>query len=119
MDIAASIQAATRKFLLRMARWAHKETGMKYLTMAGGVALNCVANGGLLREAVRGHLIQPRRRLGGALGAAFLFGINCSNANATRRRDCKKEPLGRVSATGDWRFFNAVRRAASAVPSEP
>ena len=50
MDIAASIQAVTEEIVLRIARYAHELTGSKNLTMAGGVALNCVANGRILRE---------------------------------------------------------------------
>jgi carbamoyltransferase len=73
MDIAASIQAVTEEILLRMARWVRKETGMKYLTLAGGVALNCVANGRLLREGPFDDIwIQPAAGdSGGALGAAL------------------------------------------------
>src|SRR5215469_9668663 len=50
MDLAASIQAVTEEIVLRIGRDIHSKTGMKYLVMAGGVALNCVANGRLLRE---------------------------------------------------------------------
>src|SRR5262245_64755832 len=50
MDIAASIQLVTEEIMLKIARFVHHETGMKRLCMAGGVALNCVANGRLLRE---------------------------------------------------------------------
>ena len=50
MDLARSIQAITEEVMLKMTKYAHKETGMKKLCMAGGVALNCVANGRVLRE---------------------------------------------------------------------
>src|SRR5262249_53968157 len=50
MDIAASIQAVTEEAVLRIGRRVHARTGMKHLVLAGGVALNCVANGRLLRE---------------------------------------------------------------------
>lgn len=73
MDMAASIQAVTEEILLRMASEAHRETGMKNLVLAGGVALNCVANGRLLREGPFEDVwIQPAAGdAGGALGAAL------------------------------------------------
>ena len=74
MDIAASIQRVTEQAVLACALHACKSTGMKNLCLAGGVALNCVANGLLLREGVCDHLwIQPAAGdAGGALGAALL-----------------------------------------------
>ncbi len=73
MDIAASIQSVTEEIVLRMARHAHEVTGMSKLTMAGGVALNCVANGRVLREGPFDEIwIQPAAGdAGGALGAAL------------------------------------------------
>lgn len=73
MDLAASIQAVTEEAVLRMGRAIHKQTGMKNLVMAGGVALNCVANGRLLREGPFDDIwIQPAAGdAGGALGAAL------------------------------------------------
>lgn len=73
MDIAASIQVVTEEIVLRIARYAHQKTGMKNLVMAGGVALNCVSNGRILREGPFGNLwIQPAAGdAGGALGAAM------------------------------------------------
>jgi carbamoyltransferase len=73
MDIAASIQAVTEEIVLRMVRHAHEVTGMSKLTMAGGVALNCVANGHVLREGPFEDIwIQPAAGdAGGALGAAL------------------------------------------------
>jgi carbamoyltransferase len=50
MDLARSVQVVCEEIMLRMARTAHKETGLKDLCLAGGVALNCVGNGRLLRE---------------------------------------------------------------------
>ena len=50
MDIAKSVQVVTEEVMLRTARHIHKTTGEKYLCMAGGVALNCVGNGRILRE---------------------------------------------------------------------
>jgi carbamoyltransferase len=73
MDIAASIQAVTEEIVLRIARHAHEKTGMKHLCLAGGVALNCVANGRILREGPFDEVwIQPAAGdAGGALGAAL------------------------------------------------
>ncbi|CAI2717625.1 carbamoyltransferase family protein [Nitrospina watsonii] len=73
MDLAASIQAVTEEVVLRLARSLAKETGMKHLCLAGGVALNCVANGRVLREGGFERIwIQPAAGdAGGALGAAF------------------------------------------------
>ena len=73
MDIAASIQAVTEEIVLRIARHAHELTGVRNLTMAGGVALNCVANGRVLREGPFDQVwIQPAAGdAGGALGAAL------------------------------------------------
>jgi carbamoyltransferase len=73
MDMAASIQAVTEEIVLRLARSVRAETGQKNLCLAGGVALNCVANGKLLREGIfEGLWIQPAAGdAGGALGAAL------------------------------------------------
>jgi carbamoyltransferase len=73
MDLAASIQAVTEEAVLRIGRHAQTLTGMKNLVLAGGVALNCVANGRLLREGDFDDLwIQPAAGdAGGALGAAL------------------------------------------------
>ncbi len=73
MDIAASIQKVTEEIILRMVRFAYEKTGMKNLVLAGGVALNCVGNGRILREGPFENLwIQPAAGdAGGALGAAL------------------------------------------------
>jgi carbamoyltransferase len=72
-DVARSIQAVTEEVVLRLARHARALTGAKHLCLAGGVALNCVANGRLLRERIFERLwIQPAASdAGGALGAAL------------------------------------------------
>jgi len=74
MDLARSIQFVTEEILFRMARHVRQETGLKKLCLAGGVALNCVANGRILREGLFENLwIQPAAGdAGGALGAALL-----------------------------------------------
>jgi carbamoyltransferase len=73
MDIARSIQAVTEEIVLRLARTVQKELAVDYLCLAGGVALNCVANGRILREKVFKDIwIQPAAGdAGGALGAAL------------------------------------------------
>jgi len=75
MDLARSVQDVTETIILRMIHHVHKETGKKHLVLAGGVALNCVANGRILREGPFEDIwIQPAAGdAGGALGAA-LFG---------------------------------------------
>lgn len=74
MDIAASIQHVTEEIILRMSRHVHRVTGQKKLCLAGGVALNCVGNGKILREGPFEDIwIQPASGdAGGALGAALL-----------------------------------------------
>jgi carbamoyltransferase len=74
MDLAASIQAVTEEVVLKLARGIAKETGEKNLCLAGGVALNCVANGKLLRAKYFDRLwLQPAAGdAGGALGAALV-----------------------------------------------
>jgi carbamoyltransferase len=73
MDLARSVQEVTEEVMLRLSRTIHRETGMHYLCMAGGVALNCVGNGRVLREGpFKGIWIQPAAGdAGGALGAAL------------------------------------------------
>ena len=73
MDLAASIQVVTEEIILRMARHLHAATGLRHLCLAGGVALNCVANGRLLREGPFEDVwVQPAAGdAGGALGAAL------------------------------------------------
>lgn len=74
MDLARSMQDVTEEVMLRMARHVHEETGEKYLCLAGGVALNCVGNGYLLREGPFDDIwIQPAAGDGGgAIGAALI-----------------------------------------------
>ncbi|MFC2161907.1 carbamoyltransferase [Acidobacteriota bacterium] len=73
MDLARSIQEVTEEVMMRMARHIHQETGQKNLCLAGGVALNCVGNGKILREGAFENIwIQPAAGdAGGALGAAL------------------------------------------------
>jgi len=75
MDLARSVQEVTEEIMLRMARTVHRETGIENLCLAGGVALNCVGNGRLLREGPFKRIwIQPAAGdAGGALGVAQLI----------------------------------------------
>ncbi|MFN9719952.1 MAG: carbamoyltransferase [Planctomycetota bacterium] len=73
MDLAASIQSVTEEVMLRMARHVRKETNQRNLVLAGGVALNCVGNGRIVKEKIFDQIfIQPASGdAGGALGAAM------------------------------------------------
>jgi carbamoyltransferase len=73
MDLAASIQLVTEEAMLNIAEYVHRQTGMKNLCLAGGVALNCVGNGRILRDGPFENIwIQPAAGdAGGALGAAL------------------------------------------------
>ncbi len=88
MNLASSIQAVTEEAVLRLARTARKELGAEYLCLAGGVALNCVANGKILREGIfRDIWVQPAAGdAGGALGAA-LCGWHLYREGARAARD--------------------------------
>jgi carbamoyltransferase len=107
MDIAASIQAVTEDIMLRCVSHAHKITGQKNLCLAGGVALNCVGNGRIIRESPFENVwIQPAAGdAGGALGVALLTWhqllenkreTSCSKANTpeaiTQHNDSDNSP---------------------------
>jgi carbamoyltransferase len=86
MDLAASIQAVTEEVMLRLARSLAAETGLRNLCLAGGVALNCVANGKVLRDgAFRDVWIQPAAGdAGGAIGAALAaYHQHCEHGRAS------------------------------------
>jgi carbamoyltransferase len=96
MDIAASIQQVTEEIMLRCARHVHKMTGMKNLCLAGGVALNCVGNGRVLREGPFENLwVQPAAGdAGGALGVAlFIWHQLLGNARQPVARDSQHGSL--------------------------
>lgn len=96
MDVAASIQSVTEDIVLAMGRELHRRTGMRKLVMAGGVALNCVANGKLLREGPFSDVwIQPAAGdAGGALGAAlFVWFQLLEKPRAVNGRDSQKASL--------------------------
>lgn len=100
MDLARSIQVITEEAMLKMAAYAHKETGMTKLCMAGGVALNCVANGRLLREGPFDDIwIQPAAGdAGGALGIALAIW----NRYLGKPRVSAKSAGTWQSSTGRW-----------------
>ena len=96
MDIAASIQVVTEEIMLRAARHVHRQTGMNNLVLAGGVALNCVGNGRILREGPFDNIwIQPAAGdAGGALGAAlFVWYQLLNNERKVDGRDCQQASL--------------------------
>lgn len=104
MDIAASIQAVTEEIMLRMAKTAKELTGCRYLCLAGGVALNCVANGKLLRSGLFDDIwIQPASGdAGGALGAAlFVHYQLLDNPRVTNGEDFQNGSLLGPSFTND------------------
>lgn len=90
MDLAASVQAACEEIVLRLTRAAARDYGIPNLCMAGGVALNCVANGKVLRDGhFRNIFVQPAAGdAGGALGAALAASY-------------RENPVARPKATGD------------------
>lgn len=96
MDMAASIQLVTEETVLAIAKHIHQQTGMKNLVLAGGVALNCVANGRLLREGPFEDIwVQPASGdAGGALGAAqFVWYQLLNNPRQTSAVDSQKGSL--------------------------
>jgi carbamoyltransferase len=100
MDLARSVQEVTEMAMLRMARHVHKETGERNLCLAGGVALNCVGNGRILREGPFERLwIQPAAGdAGGALGAALSVWYQYLGNERDLGRVCS--PGGEVRADG-------------------
>jgi carbamoyltransferase len=107
MDLARSIQEITEEVMLKMAAYAKRETGMKDLCLAGGVALNCVGNGRILREGPFEQIwIQPAAGdAGGALGVAM---------NLWHRHLGK--PRVSPEAAGTWERPATVRRDNREVP---
>lgn len=96
MDIAASIQKVTEQILLRTCKHVHRQTGMKNLVLAGGVALNCVGNGRILREGPFDNIwIQPAAGdAGGAIGAAlFVWYQLLDNERKVHGKDTQKGSL--------------------------
>jgi carbamoyltransferase len=111
MDLARSIQVVLEEAMMNMARYIHRETGAKNLVMAGGVALNCVANGEILREGPFENLwIQPAAGdAGGALGVALelshrKFGVP-RHVDPERRDAQRGSYLGPEYARGEIETF--------------
>jgi carbamoyltransferase len=102
MDLARSVQDITEEVMLKMTAFAHRETGMRDLCLAGGVALNCVGNGRILREGPYDEMwIQPAAGdAGGALGVAL---------NLWHRY--LEKPRVSCEAAGTWERRSAARRA--------
>jgi len=98
MDIAASIQAVTEDVLLRITRSLARETGIRNLCLAGGVALNCVGNGKVLRDGAFDNIwIQPAAGdAGGALGAALAayYGLSKAGRMAAKKDTMQGSYLG-------------------------
>jgi carbamoyltransferase len=93
MDLAASVQAVTEEVVIKLARGIQKSTGLKNLCLAGGVALNCVANGKLLRENIFENIwIQPAAGdAGGAVGAALgAYHLMLNQPRAVQSSDAMK-----------------------------
>ena len=93
MNLAASVQAVSEEVMLRTARHVHQRTGMKNLVLAGGVALNCVGNGRILREGPFENIwIQPAAGdAGGALGTAlFIWHQLLDNRRTTDGKDTQR-----------------------------
>jgi carbamoyltransferase len=93
MDIASSIQNVTEEIMIKLAKGIHEEYGIKNLCLAGGVALNCVANGKILKEKIFENIwIQPAAGdAGGSLGAALaLWHIEQGNARKINKNDSMK-----------------------------
>lgn len=109
MDIAASIQAVTEEIMMRQAAHARELTGLKHLVLAGGVALNCVGNGRILRDGPFEDIwIQPASGdAGGALGAAlFVWHQLLDRPRAAGPRDSQRGSLlGPAFSAAEIRSF--------------
>lgn len=103
MDLARSVQDVTEEVMLRMARHVRRETGERYLCLAGGVALNCVANGKLLRSGIFDDIwIQPAAGdSGGALGAALFTWHQVMNQPRSITGDRDGQSFGPAFSTED------------------
>jgi carbamoyltransferase len=124
MDVAASIQAVTEDVVLALGREVHRQTGLKNLVLAGGVALNCVANGRLLREGPFTDIwIQPAAGdAGGALGAAlFVWYQLLEKPRLVNGTDSQKASLlgPHASSTDIRRFLDRQGAAYRHFANEP
>ncbi len=124
MDVAASIQEVTEDLVLRMAHHVHRETKLPNLVLAGGVALNCVANGRVLREGPFENIwIQPAAGdAGGALGAALLIWYQLlDNPRKTGEVDSQRASLlgPRFTNAQTREFLDSVGATYEFIESEP
>ncbi len=107
MDLARSVQEVSEEIMLRMARRVHQETGLKNLCLAGGVALNCVGNGRILREGPFKNDLDPagrrRRRRRARRRPAHLAPVprQAAQRDARQGRDEGRVPRPVVLARGD------------------
>jgi len=113
MDLARSIQVITEEVMIKMARFAHRETGLKKLCMAGGVALNCVANGRILREGPYEDLwIQPAAGdAGGAVGIALALWHRYLNQPRTSPESAGKWESVRNCSNGSPAYQDGMKGA--------
>ena len=123
MDLAASIQVVTEEIMLKMARHVHAQTGLPNLCLAGGVALNCVGNGRLLREGPFENLwIQPAAGdAGGALGVAtFIWHQLLDQPRVPRPRDSQSGSLLGPALDDDQieKFLNRVQARYRRFPDD-
>ncbi len=111
-DLAASVQARLEEVLLELARWLHARTGDRYLTMAGGVALNCVANARLAREGPFERIwVQPAAGDAGTSLGAALF--------AAQKHGDRTQPMSSAALGREWSDSDLARRLDSAnIPYE-
>jgi carbamoyltransferase len=120
-DVARSLQAVTEEAMLRMSHFAHEVSGSRNLCLAGGVALNCVANGRILREGPFEEIwIQPAAGdAGGALGAALLAWHQYENQprRSTSDRDSQKASL--LGPSYDAREFLQEQRIRHVQMQDP
>lgn len=107
MDLAASIQKVTEDIMIKLADTSCKLCGTRNLVLAGGTALNCVANAKILTEGAAGHLwIQPAAGdAGGAIGAAFLGYYEYLGGNRPQNRKPYNTYLGPEYSDGEIRAF--------------
>lgn len=125
MDIAASIQVVTEEVVLRLCRTVKKELDVDYLCLAGGVALNCVANGRILREGIFKDIwIQPAAGdAGGALGAALAIWYQyceqtrtvSANSTANSRESLKSELIATNAAVEERTEVLTANQAVATV----
>ena len=112
MDLAHSIQVITEEVMLKMVRFAKRETQMKHLCLAGGVALNCVANGRVLREVpFDGIWIQPAAGdAGGSLGIALAIWHRYLNKPRTSAESIGKwKPQDQIRSNGLPAYADAMK----------